>query len=115
MLKVEGDDVAARLVAEEDMLAANVVSEQRLWELIYMPSHRCGDMRAKKLSQMLSTGDDDAQASAKRLFNTLLMSGKADAKVVGVMMKHVCRDSNEIRRLITKADEVGGIKPNTIM
>ena len=80
-----------------------------------MPSHVCGEMRADKLSQILTSGGENAKAAANRLFNRCLESGNADAKMTGIVLARACCDSEEMKRLMEKAENVGGIEPNTIM
>jgi hypothetical protein len=115
MLKVEGDADAARRVVEEDMVAAKVVADQRVWELIYTPESGFGEMGRRKLLRMLWSGDEHAVNAAGRLFDMLLENGLADAQLVGLMLKEACYSSDQMRRLLAVAKDIGGIAPNTIM
>ena len=96
------------------MVAAKVVPDQRVWELVYKPSSGFGKMRLRKLERML-IGDEHSVNAAGRLFNSLLEAGKANEHHVGAMLKGACHSSDQMRRLLVVAKDVGDISPNVNM
>jgi pentatricopeptide repeat protein len=114
MLRVEGDDEAAKKVVEE-MKKAKVGPNEITKEMLNYPARGkyLGRLRTAKLAQLLKQGEDEATTAARSMMDKMVENGVADVHQFGLMLKF-CTSSDEIRKVIDVAMPEAGVKPNAV-
>eukprot|EP00944_MAST-04C_sp_MAST-4C-sp1_P015975 g15975.t1 len=112
MLRMEGDDDAAKKVVEE-MKKAKVGPSRITKKLRNYPARGkdLGIHRNFKLAWILKQGGDEATAAARSMMDKMVENGVADEYQFNVMLK-TCMSSDEVREVIDVAMPKAGVKPN---
>ena len=114
MLRIEGDDDAAKKVVEE-MKKAKVQPDEKTKEILNYPA-RGEDLskwRTSKLASLLKQGGDEATTAARSMMDKMVENGVADAYQFKFMLK-LCKSSDEIREVIDVAMPEAGVKPGVM-
>ena len=114
MLRVEGDDEAAKKVVEE-MKKAKVQPDEKTKEILNYPARGkvLSRMRTAKLASLLKQGGDEATTAARSMMDKMVENGVADEFLFNVMLK-TCMSSDEVREVIDVAMPKAGVKPKTL-
>ena len=114
MLRIEGDDDAAKKVFEE-MKKAKVQPDEKTKEILNYPARgkNLSRMRTAKLASLLKQGGDEATTAARSMMDKMVKNGVADAHLFNLMLK-LCTSSDEIRKVIDVAMPEAGVKPNVV-
>ena len=114
MLRIEGDDEAAKKVFEE-MKKAKVGPNEKTKEILNYPARgeNLGKWRTAKLAWLLKQGGDEATTAARSMMDKMVKNGVADAHHFNLMLK-LCTSSDEIRKVIDVAMLKAGVKPDVV-
>ena len=114
MLRIEGDDDAAKKVVEE-MKKAKVQPNKITKEILNYPARGedLGKRRTAKLASLLKQGGDEATTAARSMMDKMVENGVADVYHFNLMLK-LCTSSDEIREVIDVAMPEAGVKPNVV-
>ena len=110
-LIVEGDEMAARRVIDEDMEAAGIRPDAQTWKLIDSEAVEVDRMRSHHLSKLLSCGHQAEYEAAWDFFEGLVAKKKASRHQFNLMMKQACRSSEEQQHLLEVIMSEAGVKP----
>ena len=114
MLRIEGDDEAAKKVFEE-MKKAKVQPNEITKEILNYPARgkNLSKQRTAKLASLLKQGGDEATTAARSMMDKMVKNGVADAHQFTLMLK-LCTSSDEIRDVIDVAMPEAGVKPDVV-
>ena len=114
MLRVEGDDEAAKKVVEE-MKKAKVQLDEKTKEMLNYPAR--GEVlrrtRTAQLAWLLRQGGYEANTAARSIMDKMVENGVADVYHFSFMLK-LCTSSDEIREVIDVAMPEAGVKPGVV-
>ena len=112
-LMIEGDELSARRVVDEDMSNANIWPGARTKKTLELSANQLNRMRTKQLSSLISKGGHKRRKAAWALYRKLLEKKQANAFHFSIMMT-ACHNSKKIRRIIDVDMKLAGIKPDVV-
>lgn len=112
-LMLEGDVSAARKVVHEEMPARGLRPKEKALNAIQWSGEKLKKMSEKHLVEILQQTHGEKVREAKQFFDKVVKNRQVTAYHFALMMRKMCSNSDEQRRLLQVDMPTAGIKPNS--